>query len=154
RRGRGRLARTGFSDDRERLALKDVEAHAVQNLARLLAAAEGDLQVADADKRCVHRCALAFGSTASRNSSPREMNASTVIVNARDGQNSAIGAVRMLVCAWLMSLPHDIVAPPRPTPRNDSTDSATIAAARLRVATTMTGAIALGSTWLSMVRNR
>ena len=46
-----------------------------------------------------------------------------------------------------MSLPHDMVLEGRPTPRNDSVASATIAAASEIVVMTMTGAIEFGSTW-------
>jgi hypothetical protein len=92
---RGRFARPRLADDRDGLARVDVEGDAVQHLVRLLLRAECDLQVAHAQQRlralralvagCAHRRALAFGSSASRTTSPSRMNPSTVTVSASDG---------------------------------------------------------------------
>src|SRR5690606_26385791 len=101
-----------------------------------------------------HRRALAFGSSASRTSSPKMMKASTVTVSATDGYSRVSGAVRMVDCACEMSLPHDIVLEPRPMPRKLSVASATIAAPSEMVSDTMTGVMELGSTWPTSVDKR
>ena len=53
-----------------------------------------------------------------------------------------------------MSLPQDMTLLPRPTPRNASVASATIAAASEIVVMTSSGAIAFGTTWLTSVPKR
>ena len=53
-----------------------------------------------------------------------------------------------------MSLPQDMTLLPRPTPRNASVASATIAAASEIVVMTSSGAIAFGTTWLMSVPKR
>ena len=55
----------------------------------------------------------------------------------------------MEACAAEMSLPQDITLPGRPIPRNESVASATMKTPSSMVASTMIGASALGSTWLT-----
>src|SRR5690554_3367435 len=53
-----------------------------------------------------------------------------------------------------MSFPHDMVEVGRPTPRNESVASATIADASEIVVMTMTGAMEFGSTWRTRILSR
>src|SRR4029079_5747802 len=69
---------------------------------------------------------------------------STVIDSATDGYKSTCGADRSEVCALLMSPPQETVDGGSPMPRKDSVASSTMNRPREMVATTMTGAMALG----------
>ena len=81
------------------------------------------------------------------------MNANAVIERASEGQIKTCGEVRRSACAWLMSLPQLMVEVGRPTPRNESVASATIAAANEIVVTAITGAIEFGNTWRINILN-
>src|SRR5690606_19269925 len=129
---------------------------------------ESDLEVADLQQRRVglsfeqadgfgdwlaHRRALAFGSSASRTTSPSMRNERTVIDSAAAGYSRTCGLVRMEVRACPMSLPQDMIVGGRPIPRNDRVASATMNVPSETVAMTITGAIAFGITCRSRILN-
>ena len=93
------------------------------------------------------------GSSASRNASPRLLNASTDSRTIAPGNRARSGRFQMKFCAPLSMLPQVGVGGWIPSPRYDSADSVRIAFATPSDAETMIAGIAWGRTWRRMIRS-
>src|SRR2546423_2577859 len=136
------LAAPGLAHDPQGLPGLEVEADAIDRLDHTVVGEELGLEIFDLKDRCRHRFCL--GSRASRNPSPRKLNAIRVSDSAIAGARTIWGAMRN---AWKPSAaiaPHDGVGGWTPRPRKLRNASNRIACGMPNVAWTMIGPRAFG----------
>src|SRR5690606_16339812 len=143
------LARSRFADDRQHLALVDMERYAIDSPERAGCGLELDDQVFDFQKSHGHDLFI-FGSSASRRPSPTRLIASTVIRMATPGSVTTRQARRMNSRASASMVPHSGVGGCAAIPRKPRAAASRIALEKESVACTISGAMQLGRMVLNM----
>src|SRR5207253_260841 len=158
------LAAAGFADDRQRLARAQPERYVVDGLEGALAYGEHRGKPYDVEHirgpgrpRSRHLRLhqwRSLGSSRSRSASPSKLVPNTTRLMATPGKITSHGAVRTYSAADSDSiLPQEGYGSGMPRPRNDSEASTRIAEPSCAVASTISGAIVLGSTCLIAMRS-
>src|SRR5262249_40677864 len=172
------LAAARLADDRQRLAGPERKVDAVDRLHGAAAGAERGLQPLDGQQRRARPCILRRrrrarpllargdahrpivpqwrrrGSRMSRSASPSRLVPNTARLMATPGKITSQGAVRTYSAADSDSMrPHDGCGSGMPRPGNESEESVRMAGPSWAVASTISGASVLGSTWRTAMRN-
>src|SRR6516164_11855587 len=151
----GRLAGAGLADQRERLALADVEGDPVDCQHLTVAMAERHRQIANRkQRRCrrVHGAHLKVlrGSNASRTASPMKIRSDIMMAMVKNPEIPSHGA-------WMFDLPCCSISPSdgepggRPKPRKSSAVSSMTAPDRMNGSIVMVATMALGKRWRNMM---
>src|SRR6185437_9888375 len=149
-----RLAGAGLADHAEGLAAGDLQIDAVDRVHDAVVGPEIRLQSANFEQTLARGRARGLhahgyitfrGSSVSRNPSPTKLSVSTVRKIAAPGNRAQCGATSRLSLASKSRRPQLGMSGGKPRPRNESVDSAMIAAATSMVPATSTGPMALGS---------
>src|SRR5215213_6831305 len=151
------LAAAGLADDRQRLAAADAERDVVDRAEQPRIGEEHRLQVLHVENHVVllgpghqPRC---LGSRISRSASPNRLVPNTARLMATPGKITSHGAVRTYSAADSDSMrPQDGYGSGMPRPRNDSEASVRMVEPSCAVASTISGASVLGSTWRNAMR--
>src|SRR5262249_46938875 len=125
--GRDRLARTRFTDQRQRLTLADLERDSVDRLRFPAAGPKGDRKIADAKQGFCHgrmfmqslHAKVLRGSKASRTASPMKISSESISATVKKPVSPSHGACT-LALPWDRSSPSDGEPGGRPKPRKSS----------------------------------
>src|SRR5690349_5938352 len=113
-----RLARSGFADQRQRLALGDIERDPIHGQRLAAAGTEGDGKIADGEQSVCHAKVLR-GSNASRTASPTKINSDSISATVKKPVSPSQGACT-LALPWDRSSPSEGEPGGRPKPRKSS----------------------------------
>src|SRR5665213_2684653 len=148
RQRRHRFAGARFADHRQRLALVQIERHALDRLDDRAARPEIDRQIAQLEQR--HQPPPLRGSKASRTASPTKISRLSITARTKNAVNPSHGACRL-------ALPSDNSSPSegepggRPKPRKSSEVRVVIEPLRMKGRKVSVATIALGRTWRQMM---
>src|SRR4029453_2140543 len=145
------LAAAGLADDAERLAAVDGDVDAVDGLQDAVGGGEMGFQALDLEQR--RHQITRRASSASRRPSPMKLIATTAMKIAPPGNSAQWAAMSRKSLASNNSRPQVGVSGGKPRPRNDSVDSAMMAAATSIVPAMITGPSALGRMWRTTCRS-
>src|SRR6195256_5172769 len=142
-----RLAGSRFADQRERLALSDVERHLVDRQDVLVALAERDRQRAHGEGGLAHLSPprVLRGSKASRMPSPMKISSDSMMATVKKPDRPSHGA-------WILAFPWLSISPGgSPKPRKSSAVSVITDDDRMKGRNVMVATMALGSMWRNMI---
>src|SRR3569623_1334708 len=142
RRRRHRLARSGLADERQRLALLDVERHAAHGVHHTILEPEVDREVLDLEQRA--HATFFRGSNASRTASPMKISSASIREMVMSPESDSHGAPRLSL-AWLSISPSAGEPAGRPKPKKSSAVSVVTEPDRMKGRKVRVETIALGN---------